>query len=721
MTVSGVGPTGSSSLPSLGTSDGGPTIQSSHNVVLGVAKTLGRQEIKGGYVYRELSNFQQPLGSSGAFNFNGQFTSKNGSSPSAIYTGSSSTVGNGGNALADLLLGQPGGTCSGCPGPESVSQVKNNGGFNQLIDYNALFVQDDFRATSNFTVNVGLRYEYELGQKEKNNQYVVGFDPTISYVFPCNAAVAGTACAQAHGGLVYAGQNHYPDRCCGFTHAKFSPRIGLAYEPRKGTVVRTGFGLFYAPVATVTDTTGYSQTTYAAPATPTVASPVGAAAPLSNPFGGPQNILAPSGNTLGALTGIGGTVTVQASNRKYPLVEQYSMNVEQEMPLGIVLELGYVGAHSMDFPQNLSLNQVPDSTLAALRSGTQSLNTSTPVPNPYYAPTVTNGTTTYPTSGAVSKTTVPAAQLLLPYPQFAGNGITSIESIGFSHYNALTIKVQKRYHGLTVLSTYTWSSNWDNFYGAASAFSSSLNSTSGPQDNYNTKGEYARAVNNIPNRMTAAVTYELPIGRGRTLFSNMPRILDYVLGGYEINTVSILQNGSPLSITQTDLSTSQSGINNSTLGFGGSTQRPTLIGNPCLSGAPESPLRQQRVAEVFQYGRLRSHAGLHLQHHAAQPALPGAGLCEHRLVGEQDFRHPRALQGSVPGRGVECNQHTRVCQPWAVLYDDPGQSCLCTSGTFELQHYRRYPGNAGFQPHHPDGRPVHFLTTFNFTDSSSAP
>ena len=87
-----------------------------------------------------------------------------------------------------------------------------------------------------------------------------------------------------------------------------------------------------------------------------------------------------------------------------------------------------------------------------------------------------------------------------------GTGVTLIESVGYSLYNALTVKFQKRYHGLNVLSTYTWSSNWDNFYGAASAFSSSLNSTTGPQDNYNLNAEYARAVNDIPNRFTLGLT-----------------------------------------------------------------------------------------------------------------------------------------------------------------------------------------------------------------------
>jgi hypothetical protein len=175
----------------------------------------------------------------------------------------------------------------------------------------------------------------------------------------------------------------------------------------------------------------------------------------------------------------------------------------------------------------------------------------------------------------------------LPYPQYTGNGVTLIESVGYSLYNAMDVKLQKRYRGLTLLTGYTWSSNWDNFYGAASAFSSSLNSTSGPQDNYNLKGEYARAVNDIPNRLTVSATYELPIGRGRKLFSNMPKYVDFVLGGYEVNTVSILQNGSPLSLTQTNLN-NVSGTDGSQQGVGGNNQRPTYLGGGCLTGAPET-------------------------------------------------------------------------------------------------------------------------------------
>jgi trimeric autotransporter adhesin len=608
LTVTGVGPTAGSSLASLGTSDSGPTIQSSHNFVLGASKILGKQNLKAGYVYRALSNFQQPLGSSGSFTFDGQYTSLNGGAAAGACPSTSSscvpgTV-SGGNALADLLLGQPGASASAnssTGSPETISQVNlSAGNFAQQIRYQAVFLQDDFRVTPKFTVNAGVRAEYELGQREANNRYAVGFDQNIGYAFPCTLLSGVSSCGQAKGGLFYAGQNGYPVHCCAFDHLKFSPRLGVAYELRPGTVVRGGFGIFYSPVATVVDNTGFSQTTYSAPTgTVTTATAVGGSAPLSNPFGGAGNIAPASGNTLGALTGAGGSISAQASNRKYPLVEQYSVNVEHQLPYGITLELGYVGAHSKYLPQNVGLNQIPNGVMAQfLASGGIS---TTKVANPFYAPTLSNGTTAFPASGVLVQKSVAPAQLQLPYPQFAGGtGVTLIESVGYSLYNAGTVKVQKRGHGLTVLATYTWSSNWDNFYGAASAFSSSLNSTSGPQDNFNLKREYARAINNIPNRMSLGVTYDLPLGRGMKLWGNMPRVLDYLIGGYEVNVVSILQNGSPLGITQTDLSTA-AGTNGGVSGFGGNVQRPTLVGgvNPCRSGAPESRYNSYFNAAAF--------------------------------------------------------------------------------------------------------------------------
>ena len=154
-----------------------------------------------------------------------------------------------------------------------------------------------------------------------------------------------------------------------------------------------------------------------------------------------------------------------------------------------------------------------------------------------------------------------------------------------------------------------------------------MNSTSGPQDNFNLKREYARAINNMPNRMTVGVTYDLPLGRGMKLWGNMPRIVDYLIGGYEVNVVSIMQNGSPLSITQTDLSTA-AGINGGVSGFGGNVQRPTLVGgvNPCCSGAPESRYGAYFNAAAFTATPAFTYSSLPRSHHCQGPGYANSDL-----------------------------------------------------------------------------------------------
>lgn len=113
-------------------------------------------------------------------------------------------------------------------------------------------------------------------------------------------------------------------------------------------------------------------------------------------------------------------------------------------------------------------------------------------------------------------------------------------------------------------------------------------STAGPQDGYNPNAEYSRATNDLPNRFTAAVNYELPIGRGKAILGGANRYVNAVVGGWKINDVTILENGGPLPIVQTNLSTGTFG----TTGVAGANQRPNLVPgvNPCYSGSPQSRL-----------------------------------------------------------------------------------------------------------------------------------
>jgi trimeric autotransporter adhesin len=554
----------------LGGSYSGPTIQASHNWVVILSKTFGSHTIKFGYVNRDFGYFTNPAtGSAGAYTFDGQNTNSTGTSTSS----------NGVTAIADLLVGEP----------SSATMQINAGPFINKEYYNSLFVQDDYRITPKLTVNLGLRYEYELGQFAAGNKFNVGFSSTVtdSYAAASGASVTTT------GGLLFAGVGGAPTHCCDFSHDKFSPRIGVSYQIFNNTVVHAGFGIFYAPVGISPETAGYSQITTYSPGNTTSTLPVGSAACLSAPFVGNNcniGLLQPSGNTLGPLTSIGSSIGstsaagALAFKRQYPYVQQYMMDIERQLPFDIIVRASYIGAHGNNFLNVVNVNQMPDSAMAAAAgAGT---NLSTKVNNPLYAATVGG----YPSTGIISNKTYAQGQFLLPFPQFAAVGVS--ESDGYSWYNAMALRAEKRLtQGLTVLATYTWSSNWDNIWGTASQ----VFYTYGAQDFNNPQGEYARSINSIPNRVTVASTYVLPVGKSQHFLSNLSgfggTLLDAVVGGWQVNYEQIMQNGVPISVTQTDLSSGTYG----TTGFGGAYQRPSLAPgmdphDACISGKPQSKL-----------------------------------------------------------------------------------------------------------------------------------
>jgi hypothetical protein len=562
ITLSGVTGAGT-----LGAANTGPTIQAQHSFVATLTKTIGKHNLKAGYVFRDFHKFVASVASgNGSFTFNGQYTDQNGAA-----------VSNGPQAIADLLLGLP----------SSASVTINAAAIDQFLHYHAFFVQDDVRISNKLSANVGLRYEYEPGQSESKNQYNVGFDPNISYQFPgTNGAVA------AKGAIVFAGVNGYPKQSGDLSQLKFSPRIGFSYQVRPDTVIRAGFGVFYAGIPLSSASTGFSQTTSYSPGNITTAlstSATGSGAWLSNPFN--STLLQPSGTSLGNLTGVGQAITVPSTHLGYPLVEQYSADVEQQLPDNVVVKIGYVGAHGRNLPNSININQLSNSVLASYAGGATSL--AAKVTNPYYAATVGG----YPTTGTIAQKTVALGQTLLPFPQFSS--ITETKSVGHSQYNALDLKVQKRFsHGLTALVAYTWASNWDNLYGSpVSGLNQTNPNAAAPQDNYNPNGEYSRSTNDTPNRLTFAITYELPVGRGKPILGDANHIVDAVVGGWKINDVTTLQNGGPLPVIQTDLSAGTYG----TTGVGGSSQRPNLVPgvNPCYSGSPQSRLGGGNGAKTY--------------------------------------------------------------------------------------------------------------------------
>src|SRR5262249_43661961 len=144
----------------------------------------------------------------------------------------------------------------------------------------------------------------------------------------------------ALGVLEYAGQNGYPTTARNPNHDKLGPRAGFAYSIGSKTVLRGGYGLFWAPLSFgLQSTFGYTATTNY------IASNNGGATPassLNNPF--PSGILQPSGNGLGLTAGIGGqAISAYDSAARSTRVHQYSFDVQRELPKGLALVAGFAG------------------------------------------------------------------------------------------------------------------------------------------------------------------------------------------------------------------------------------------------------------------------------------------------------------------------------------------------------------------------------------------
>ena len=497
-----------------------------------ISRFLGRHSFRAGFDFRTLHDFGTPAAGPTSLGFTDVFTRA---------TPQTSTAGTGAD-LATLLLGYP---TSG-----SMSVVSK---FNDFVEYYGAFVQDDFRIAPKLTLNFGLRFEHETGVREANNKLIVGFNPTAAN--PLQQNVSGF---QIPGQVEYAGVNGNPIESGNALAVKPAPRIGFAYSANDKTVVRGGYGVYWAPgFFSFQNTIGYSQTTSIVSSTDGNFHP---AATLENPY--PSGLLQPTGNTLGGLSGVGQAITVfSPGSQSAGYVQEYSLELQRQAPAGFVFTLGALGSHSLDLNEiGLNIDQLNPSYFALGSALTQR------VANPLY----NNGGV-----GTVGTATVSRAQLLLPFPQYTSVTLANSDT-GSAYYYAAYLRAQRRLaNGLTVLASYTWSRSESDVLGVSTAGASQITSLAGAQNAYDRNAERSLSTQDVPNRFTTAITYELPFGKGKP-FLKSGRVLNLIAGGWSANAVGILQTGFPLAVTQPN--------NNSVIGA--SFQRPNATGvSPGTSGS----------------------------------------------------------------------------------------------------------------------------------------
>jgi hypothetical protein len=451
----------------FGAVDPTPRVWDTWSVNGTASRLLGRHTLKGGLEFRVLGvDTQSFVGGSGDLRFDRFYTSAN---PLANGTATS------GNALASFLLGYP----SGDPGNQS--QITVSSPFSAYVRYFGGYFQDDFRISPNVTLNAGLRVEHEDGLREREDQITVGFDRTI-------------------GGLIYAGQNGANNYQGNPKAVKLSPRLGLAYVLNPKTVLRTGYGIYWAPwnyqpVSGVNyGQIGFVRQTFInqgqfIPATT-----------LTDPF--PNGALQPVGNALGPLTGVGGQIEFIDQNKGSPWVQQYSVDLERQIGESFSAGVEYVGATG----RSLGLGGSNDGILNInqLDPGHLSLGAALleQVPNPFFGLPPGQGF-------AVTSPTVQRRQLLRPFPQF-GDILMRQATLGRSQYHGIVFKAEKRIAGWWGgRASYTYSRLRDNQFGETNFLQpnspEALNA-------YDVDAEYSLGLLDVPHKISIAPAFELPFG-----------------------------------------------------------------------------------------------------------------------------------------------------------------------------------------------------------------
>ncbi|HEY2152841.1 MAG TPA: TonB-dependent receptor [Vicinamibacterales bacterium] len=511
-----------------------------------LSKLKGSHSIKAGGDFRTIGATSLNYGAStGSYTFSGGFSN---------------------NALADLLLGYPQG---------STSTIPLNTNLDGYVRYYSGYAQDDWRVNDRLTINYGLRIESESGMKEKDNQQTINFDQNA--VNPLNGQVnlidpVSGQKRQILGGLVFAGVNGATTVQGNQPVLKTAPRIGAVYSLDSKTVLRGGWGLYYSPWNyPAAGTTGWGQIGYSATTTLPQTSGVPTVT-LSNPF--PAGLVQPTGNSQGLLTGTGGDIYFIDPNKGAPRVQQYSADLQRELPGGMTLSIGYTGLTGSNLGWGGSTNALININQIDPKYQTLVADTLKSVPNPFFG-----------VAGAgqfASQANTTVGQLLRPFPEF-GNVYMQQSTGAHSQYNAGIFSLRKRATGVWGGTfSYTYSRLNDNQWGESNYYTSNP----GIQNNYevipgspyyNPDAEYGRSLLDSPHKLVIAPTVNLPFGTGHKYGNS--GISNILLGDWSITGVATIQSGFPMGVTQ--LLTTSNGLS---FLFGG-TPRPNLVpGQSVLTG-----------------------------------------------------------------------------------------------------------------------------------------
>jgi hypothetical protein len=518
-------------FPSINFSDGtgftpigrdhvGSTQSSTNQVADNITYSKGKHTIRGGvdlrWVRFAVPEIETPSDDYGLFTFN-----------QGVFTG---------NAFGDLLLGLPNTTYYAVTGP------RDNAGALQT----GLYLQDEWRVNDRLTLNLGLRWELLPPMVDKNG-IQANFDPATNSIIINSILANGlgpapaflqsfNACSLPNRNMalpctnvVLNSQEGLPAGLRQLYMGDIDPRIGIAYRPfnNNKTVFRAGFGIY-----TVTNL-GQLQNN-------NESNPQASVHTFQNSItNGVPLIQFPNTIAASQLVQLGGGTLEQATDPHYrdPQSAQWNVTVERELGWNTALRVSYVGMNSYRLNVSVNLNQIAPSALPY-------------VPSPFVDPRA----------------------------PFQNWGILySTENLGFQNYQGLQVEVNHKFSGgLSFSANYTWVHDISDAQGDAPAgYGGETNYGLAVVDRFAVGLNRGNVAGARRQRFLLTGTYDLPFGKGRP-WSSSSRLLNGALGGWSLNTVTLIETGPYLTPT---ISPALDQTNTDPTAAG-SVVRPDLVGNP---------------------------------------------------------------------------------------------------------------------------------------------
>jgi len=366
--------------------------------------------------------------------------------------------------------------------PSSGFIASGNTDRNTFENSHAIYFQDSYHISRNFTLNLGLRYDYfGILQDKQNNLTNILLDQTAQTATPV---------------ILGSGRLYQPD------YNNVSPRVSFAWDVtgKQRTVVRAGYGIFYD---------AFSQDAFIGQVPYNSYFDAGSAYssfgpnPISFAYANPGPF-APNSPVFGSKSPIPDGFAVNP-NLRTPYMQNFNLNLQQQLSRKMVFEIGYVGSNGHKLLQTVDANQPTQAMITAADLGCNCINDGG-VPRFY---TSTN-------------------------PAYKFFYLNYLESSANSNYNSLQTSFRiNDWHGLTTTFNYTWSHSIDD----ASDSWEYVPNASTPNETYAANPNRGNSNFDVRNRIAWNFIYQIPDAKDSRF--------KLIRNGWGLNGIVTVQSGQP--------------------------------------------------------------------------------------------------------------------------------------------------------------------------------